>query len=364
VVSETGIRPVPLGLRIRTTTGTNVVWHVYEGSQCAADLGPDGKPLRSYTWGPGVDNLLALSVHEASGATNTYYAATDALGCVRVLFNSAGAFVETCLYDPWGATTVLSNSQVIASSTYGNRFLFQGREYSAATGLYFFRAHWYAPELGRWLSPDPIGLEGGLNLYEFCANNPVSFRDPFGLYTTWDWYSQIIAVVSGTAQIIGGAAIAGTTGVTVVGAVAGGVLMINGGASVGAGIGNLIQMARGIEPSLNNSGYVGLVTSIITCDPTKNAYASTFDLASNGLAGGIGSSAMRSAFANAFRDGTFTRGVYNYNSFGTFGSLNQMLSEDEIATLATRASLADVAVTAAGIIGTTTDTFVNLRKNR
>src|SRR5690606_22055593 len=40
---------------------------------------------------------------------------------------------------------------------------------------------WYDPVTGRWLSNDPIGISGGLNQYVFCANNPVNFRDPFGL---------------------------------------------------------------------------------------------------------------------------------------------------------------------------------------
>ena len=61
------------------------------------------------------------------------------------------------------------------------RFTWQGREYSFATGLYNFRARWYDPAAGRWLSKDPIGLEGGLNLYEAFGNNPVCCVDPRGL---------------------------------------------------------------------------------------------------------------------------------------------------------------------------------------
>jgi RHS repeat-associated protein len=68
----------------------------------------------------------------------------------------------------------------------GNRYMFQGREYSTVTGLYNFRARWYAPTIGRWLSKDPIGLEGGLNLYAFCGNNAVNFMDPMGLLFVWD----------------------------------------------------------------------------------------------------------------------------------------------------------------------------------
>ena len=103
---------------------------------------------------------------------------------MHALVDASGAVVESYTYDAWGVTVIRNaGGAAIPASAYGNRFMFQGREYSAATGLYNFRARWYSPELGRWLSPDPIGLEGGLNLYEFCANNPVNFRDPEGLIT-------------------------------------------------------------------------------------------------------------------------------------------------------------------------------------
>ena len=61
------------------------------------------------------------------------------------------------------------------------RYRFQGRERSAATGLVNFRMRWYDPATGRWLSKDPIGLSGGLNLYAFCLNSPINSIDPFGL---------------------------------------------------------------------------------------------------------------------------------------------------------------------------------------
>lgn len=60
------------------------------------------------------------------------------------------------------------------------RYRFQGREYSAVTGLVNFRARWYAPGTGRWLSRDPIRIMGGANLYAFCSNSPVCVNAPFG----------------------------------------------------------------------------------------------------------------------------------------------------------------------------------------
>lgn len=61
------------------------------------------------------------------------------------------------------------------------RYRFHGRERSAATGLASFRMRWYDPVTGRWLSKDPIGLSGGLNLYAFCDGCPLNSIDSLGL---------------------------------------------------------------------------------------------------------------------------------------------------------------------------------------
>ena len=60
------------------------------------------------------------------------------------------------------------------------RYRFQGREWSAVTGLINFRMRWYDAVTGRWLSKDPIGLSGGLNLYVFCGVDPANGVDAFG----------------------------------------------------------------------------------------------------------------------------------------------------------------------------------------
>ena len=61
------------------------------------------------------------------------------------------------------------------------RYRFQGCEFSAVTGLVNFRARWYDPRTGRWLSRDPIRIMGGVNLYAFCSNSPVCVNDQGGI---------------------------------------------------------------------------------------------------------------------------------------------------------------------------------------
>jgi RHS repeat-associated protein len=57
------------------------------------------------------------------------------------------------------------------------------REYDFETGLYFYRARYYDPRAGRFITKDPIGFGGGdVNLYGYVKNNPISRTDPFGLF--------------------------------------------------------------------------------------------------------------------------------------------------------------------------------------
>ena len=81
-------------------------------------------------------------------------------------------------YDAWGNVVDEAVAVPVLASL---RYRFQGREWSAATGLVNFRMRWYDPETGRWLSKDPIGLSGGMNQYEFCVNNPLNMNDVYGL---------------------------------------------------------------------------------------------------------------------------------------------------------------------------------------
>ena len=165
-----------LGRRVTTTNAEGTERHVYDDSwQVVADLDEDGNVIRSYVWGEGIDRLLAVKI-----GNRTYTALTDVQGTVWGYADEQGSVVARWTYDAWG--NVLSEEIAEgAAELRAVRYRFQGRECSAATGLVNFRMRWYDAVTGRWLSKDPIGLYGGLNLYSFCEGGCLNQRDISGL---------------------------------------------------------------------------------------------------------------------------------------------------------------------------------------
>ena len=170
-----------LGNLVAVANGEETFEILVDGGHSLADVTSDGTPLRVYMRGPGVDNGLGFV--DVTGASPVpYYYVTDHLGSVLAVVDAAGNVVERYEYDAWGKVLSVTdaNGEPLARSAIGNRILWQGREYSWTTGLYYFRNRWYDPTVGRWISKDPIGNEGGINLYEFCESSPLNFLDGFG----------------------------------------------------------------------------------------------------------------------------------------------------------------------------------------
>ncbi len=156
----------------RTENGGNGARkHLYSGAQVVAEYGAGGK---RYLCGPGIDNVLAF--HDGSAR----YLHRDGLGSVTLATDGSNEVLERVSYDAFGEPTFRDAEYGPAESATGNRQLFTGREWEAELGLYNYRARFYAPGVGRFVSPDPIGVSGGLNLYAYCGNNPVNLVDPFG----------------------------------------------------------------------------------------------------------------------------------------------------------------------------------------
>jgi RHS repeat-associated protein len=88
--------------------------------------------------------------------------------------DATGDTVQTYEYSVYGRVAA-------EDPNHPNPYMFTGRRFDAEIGLYYYRARYYDPFTGRFLQTDPVGYQAGMNVYRYCANNPVRLRDPFGL---------------------------------------------------------------------------------------------------------------------------------------------------------------------------------------
>jgi RHS repeat-associated protein len=161
----------------RTVNGVSTFLYYDDWNLIEERAGSDAS-LARYVHGAEVDEIL---VRETTGGPIYYQ--HDALQDVTRLTDGAGTVVEHYTYDIYGAVTITDAlGHPLSASAVGNRFLFTGRELLAEIGLYDYRNRMYAADLGRFLQPDPLGLEApDVNLYAYVGNNPTNSVDSEGL---------------------------------------------------------------------------------------------------------------------------------------------------------------------------------------
>jgi RHS repeat-associated protein len=171
-----------LGRRIEksNTLAGETTTYVYDGPQIIAEYDVSDTLTAKYVYGAGIDEPVLMLT-----GTDSFFYHLDGLGSVTDLTDPAAAVVETYLYDTFG--------KVSTPSFVGNRFSFTGREYDAELGLYFYRARYYAPLIGRFLQRDPQAHSENVCLYGYCLNNPLKWVDPFGT-EKWPWPGQATLV--------------------------------------------------------------------------------------------------------------------------------------------------------------------------
>jgi RHS repeat-associated protein len=155
--------------------------YLYDGWNLVAELDAANTMLRTYTWGldlsrtpqgaGGVGGLLAI--HEGG---ESYLPAYDGNGNVMALVKASDQSVAARYeYGPFGETLMAQESGI------SNPFRFSTKFQDGESGLYYYGYRYLDTQLGRWLSRDPIGERGGINVYSFADNQATNYLDMLGL---------------------------------------------------------------------------------------------------------------------------------------------------------------------------------------
>lgn len=194
----------PFGRRLFKEIDGKKTWFDHSDEGLVAEYDDAGNLLTSYSWKPGTTWSTSPVMLSKNG--QHYFYQNDHLGAPRALTDTRGNIVWQAEYDVFGALEITTREVE-------NNLRFPGQYFDGETGLYYNWHRYYEPENGRYISADPIGLMGGVNLFAYAANNPLVKIDPHGLdwrVRTWGGAKVVIGIVSD----IGGAVLIGGGGVT------------------------------------------------------------------------------------------------------------------------------------------------------
>jgi RHS repeat-associated protein len=167
--------------------------YIYQGVQCIEERDGSDEPVRQYVWGRYIDELIQMR-------ESPYDSPVDRLMLSDLLYRGtalvdadSGDIVEAYDTDAYGNTLIFVASDGgdwwSPDATQGKNptcpFIFTGRRYDPETEIYFYRARYYVPELGRFISKDFNDYSDGPNCYEYTISAPTVLLDPLGLEVTY-----------------------------------------------------------------------------------------------------------------------------------------------------------------------------------
>lgn len=179
-----------LGRRIskRYPDGTTI-YYIYDGNNLIQEINDKGQVVASYVYGLRIDQPISMTQNG-----KTYYYLYDHLGSVIALTDETGKVVVEYEYDTWGNITK-------DDGDIPNHFRFTGREWDEESGFYYYRARYYDPAIGRFISRDPVNSDltnpQTQNRYVYVNNNPQRYIDPFGLMPIEDSFGFISDILTG-----------------------------------------------------------------------------------------------------------------------------------------------------------------------
>ncbi len=163
-----------LGQRVKKTAGGVTTYFIYDfQDNLVAEANSTGSVETEYLY-RGSARLAKVDIPE-SGSPAIYYYMNDRIGTPEALIDENETVVWEAVYKPFGEADVHPASSIV------NNLRFPSQYYDSETGLHYNYHRYYDPGTGRYLTPDPIGLDGGINLYAYVLNNPINLIDQEGL---------------------------------------------------------------------------------------------------------------------------------------------------------------------------------------
>ena len=167
--------------RIVTETAAGTRHYYFNSQWRAIEERVSGAVKAQYVWNPADRWDLIRRKRSVAGTLDEIrFVLRDYLDPAAII-DGDGQVIERYRYDAFGPVTVLApDFSVRATSECGWNFLYHAEFIDALTGLYNYGYRYYHPDLGRWISRDPIAERGGLNLYSFVGNDGIGGKDLLG----------------------------------------------------------------------------------------------------------------------------------------------------------------------------------------
>jgi RHS repeat-associated protein len=151
----------PFGRRVSKTVGGTTTQFQYDGEGVVEEIRP------------GIGNVLTNMGFSRTDSAGEMTFAEDLLGSTLALVSDTGDISSQYSYEPFGTVTASGGPST-------NPYQFASHQ-NDGTGLYYYSARYYSPKLARFISEDPSGVQGGINLYEYAGDQPVTSEDSTGL---------------------------------------------------------------------------------------------------------------------------------------------------------------------------------------